>query len=72
MTLSPTEEVGLKNARDKENINIVSNSAVQNIVLYQLKKYDSFYKVMCGPTCFISIKSMNLSLFSWRNYYLNK
>ena len=60
----PIEEDGLKEAREKDNYIIISDSTLQNILPPQLKSMTSEYKVMCGCECCISDKIMHLSLLS--------
>ena len=43
--VSPTEECGMNEARDKENNVIIIKSAPHNILPPQLKKVSAWYKV---------------------------
>ena len=46
--VSPPEEGGLKESRDKDNNIIISDSTLINIIPPQIKNMTSQYKVMCG------------------------
>ena len=68
--ISPSDEGGLKGARDKENNIIISDSTLCNILPYQLNNISAWYKLMCACECCISAKIMHSSLLSWWDCYL--
>ena len=67
--VSDKENDGLKEAIDKDNNIIISDSTSRSLLPPQFKKMLSRYKVMCGCKCCISAKSIHESLLSWRYYY---
>ena len=69
-TVSPPEQGVLKQERDGDNNIITSDSTLSNILLPQLNKMTSRYKVMCGCECFISTKIMHSYLLIWYNHCL--
>ena len=50
------EESGMKEARDKDNNIIISDSILRHILPPQLKKMTYRYKVICGCECCIYAK----------------
>ena len=61
---------GLKDARDGDDIIIISDSKLSSLLPTQLKQVSAQYKVMCGCECYISAKSIHSSFLSWRVRYL--
>ena len=70
--VSATIDGGLKEARDKGDNIIMSDSTSSSLLPPQFKKMSSRYKVMCGCECCIYAKSINSSLISWHDSYLEK
>ena len=70
--VSDTNYGGLKDARDKENNIIISDSTLSSLLLPQLKKISAWYKVKCGCEYCLYAKSIHSSLLSWRDWYLEK
>ena len=56
--VSATQYGGLKEARDEDDNISISDSTLRSLLLPQLKKMSSRYKVMCDCECCISFKSM--------------
>ena len=56
---------GIKDARDKDDNIIISDSTLHSLLPPQLKQMSERYKVMCGCECCISAKIIHLSLLSW-------
>ena len=67
----PPEEGVLKEARDTEDNIIISYLTLCNILPPQLNNITAQYKIICGCECFISAKSMHLSLLTWRDVHIN-
>ena len=59
--VSTPEEGIIKEARDIENIMVISDSTLCNISSSQLKEMTAQYKVMCGFGCCILEKSLIIS-----------
>ena len=70
--VNPTEEGGLKEARDAENNTIISDSTFRNILPPQMKKMTYQYKFMCVCECFIYAKNIHSSLLTWRDRLLKQ
>ena len=60
----------LKDARYKQNNNIISNSTLLNILPPQLKNMGTCYKVMCGCGCWVFSKIIHTSLLTWSDFHL--
>ena len=69
--VSDTENFGLKEAIDKDNNIIISNSTLLSLLPPQFKN-SSIYKVVCGCECCISSKSIHSSLLSCSDRYYKK
>ena len=63
---------GIKDARDDDGKNIISDYTLSSLLPPQLKQIYARYKIMCGCECCISAKSMHSSLLSWSDRYLKK
>ena len=70
--VSPPEEGILKETIYVDNNITISDYTLQSIILPQLKKIYSRYKVICGCECCISDKSIHSSLLSWCDFYLRR
>ena len=67
--VSATKYGGTKEARDKNENIIISDSTLHSLFSPQFSKISSRYKVMWGCKCCISDKSMHSSLLSCRDRY---
>ena len=70
--VSDPNDGGLKDARYEYDNIIISDSTLRSLFPPQLKKMSARFKIMSGCECFISAKSIHLSLLSWRDKYLKK
>ena len=70
--VSDPNDGGLKDARDEDTNNIISDSTLRSLFPPQLKQMSARYKIMCGCECCISAKSIHSSLLSWSYRYLKK
>ena len=70
--LISTDDGGLKDARDEDDIIIISDSTLCSLLPTQFKKMSERYKVMCGCEFCIYDKSIYSLLLSWRDRYLKK
>ena len=66
----PPEYWGLKEARDKEKNNIISDYYIRNILKTKLKIIPKCYKVMCRCECCIYAKSTHSYLLIWNDHNL--
>ena len=57
--VSKTVDGGIKEARDKDNNIIISDSTLRSLLTPQLEKTSSRYKVIHGCKCCISAKSIH-------------
>ena len=57
--VSTLEEVGFKEAKDKENNIIISDSTLGNILPPKLKNTSTQYNIMCDCECCIYYKSVH-------------
>ena len=70
--VSDSNDGGIKETRDEENIIIIRDSTLRSLLPQKLKQMSSQYKFMCGCECCISDKIIYSSLLSWRDRYLKK
>ena len=63
---------GIKDAKDEDGKNIISESTLRSLLPPQLKQMSARYNIMCGCEFCISAKSIHSSLLSWRYRYLKK
>ena len=70
--VSDPNDGGLKDARNEDGKNIISDSTLCALLPPQLKQMSARYKIICGCECCIYDKSIHSSLLSWRDRYLKK
>ena len=68
--VSPIEEGGIKEAREKYSNIIISDTTLRKILPPLVKKITSRYKVMCGCECCIATKRFHCSLLTWRDRHM--
>ena len=68
--VSDPNDGGMRDARDEDGKIIIIDSTLRLLLLPQLKKMSTRYKIMCGCECCIYAKSIHSSLLSWHDRYL--
>ena len=68
--VSDPNDGGFKDARDKNDKIVISDSTLLSLLPNQLKQIYSRYNIMCGCECCVSAKILYSSFLSWSDRYL--